>query len=85
MGMLVIFAIFVLVAFLICVIMRRAYWTTGLAVGSIPFAIVALENVPELINPLSWVILLPILAFGVAGGLTGAWLARLVHARWRRA
>ena len=85
MGMLVIFAIFVLVSFLITVITRRAYWRTGLIVGSIPFAIVALENVRELINPLSWVILLPILAFGIAGGLTGAWLARMVHARWRRA
>ncbi|HEX8217456.1 MAG TPA: hypothetical protein VF577_08315 [Allosphingosinicella sp.] len=85
MGALVIFAIFVLITFLITVITRRAYRMTALVVGSIPFAIVALENVPELINPLSWVILLPILAFGIAGGLTGAWLARMVHARWRRA
>lgn len=85
MGALVIFAIFVMITFLITVITRRAYRSTALVVGSIPFAIVALENVPELINPLSWVILLPILAFGIAGGLTGAWLARMVHARWRRA
>lgn len=85
MGALVIFAIFVLVTFLITVVTRRAYRSTALVVGSIPFAIVALENVPELINPLSWLILLPILAFGVAGALTGAWLARMVHARWRRA
>ena len=83
--MLVIFAIFVLVTFLITVITRRAYRSTALVVGSIPFAIVALENVPGLLNPLAWIILLPILAFGIAGGLTGAWLARMVHARWRRA
>ena len=85
MGMLVIFAVFVLVTFLITVIIRRAYWRMGLMVGSIPFAIVAIENVRELINPLSWIILLPILAFGIAGSLTGAWLARMVHASWRRA
>jgi hypothetical protein len=85
MGALLIFAAFVLVTFLITVITRRAYRTTALVVGSIPFAIVAIENVPELINPLSWLILLPILAFGLAGSLSGAWLARMVHARWRRA
>jgi uncharacterized membrane protein YfcA len=84
-GLLVIFAIFVLVTFLITVVTRRAYRTTALVVGSIPFAIVAVGNVPALIDPLSWVVLLPILAFGILGGLTGAWLAKMVHARWRRA
>ncbi|HYJ31472.1 MAG TPA: hypothetical protein VEW25_14165 [Allosphingosinicella sp.] len=83
--MLVIFAMFVLVTFLITVVTRRAYRTTALVVGSIPFAIVALENLAELLNPLAWVVLLPILAFGILGSLTGAWLAQLVHARWRRA
>jgi len=83
--MLVIFSMFVLVTFLITVVTRRAYRETALIVGSIPFAIVALENIPALVDPRNWIVLLSILAFGVAGGLTGAWLARLVHSRWRRA
>ena len=85
MGALAIFAIFVLVTFLITVVTRRAYLSTALVVGSIPFAIVLLENVPALVDPRNWIVLLSILAFGVAGALTGAWLARMVHAHWRRA
>jgi uncharacterized membrane protein YfcA len=83
--MIAIVGIFVLVTFLITVLMRRAYLTTALVVGTVPAAMVAMENVPALANPLSWFVLLPIWAVGVTGGLIGAWLARMVHARWRRA
>lgn len=85
MGMIAVVGLFVLVTFLITVVTRRSYWTTALAVGTVPAAMVAIENLPALANPLSWVILLPIWAVGVAGGLIGAWLAKMVHARWRRA
>jgi hypothetical protein len=85
MGMIAVVGIFVLVTFVITVVTRRAYWTTALAVGTVPAVMVAMENVAALANPLSWIILLPIWAVGVAGGLIGAWLAWMVHARWRRA
>jgi hypothetical protein len=83
--MIAVVGIFVLVTFLITVVMRRAYLATALAVGTVPAAMVAMENVPALANPLSWIVLLPIWAVGVTGGLIGAGLARMVHARWRRA
>lgn len=85
MELIAVVGIFALVSFLITVIIRRAYRMTAMVVGTIPAAIVAIENVPELANPLSWLVLLPIWAIGVTGGLIGSWLARMVHARWRRA
>lgn len=85
MGMIAVFGIFVLVAFLVTVIIRRAYWTTGLIVGSVPAALVAVESPAAMINPLSWPVMLSLWGFCCAGGLTGAWLAKLVHAHWRRA
>jgi hypothetical protein len=51
--MIAIVGIFVLVTFLITVLMRRAYLTTALVVGTVPAAMVAMENVPALANPLS--------------------------------
>ncbi|HYG30928.1 MAG TPA: hypothetical protein VD887_12020 [Allosphingosinicella sp.] len=85
MELIAVIGIFALVSFLISVVIRRAYRMTALVVGTVPAALVAMENVAALANPLSWFILLPIWAIGVAGGLIGAWLARMVHARWRRA
>lgn len=85
MGLIAIFGGFALVAFLVTVIARRAYTATALVIGSIPAAVVAIENLPELLNPLSWFILLPIWALGVTGALVGAWLARMVHSYWRSA
>ena len=85
MGIIAIVGIFVLITFLITVIIRRAYLATALTVGTVPAAMVAMDNVPALANPLSWFVLLPIWAVGVTGGLIGAWLARMVHAYWRSA
>lgn len=85
MELIAVVGIFALVSFLITVIIRRAYRMTALVIGTVPAAMVAIENVPALANPLSWFVLLPIWAVGVTGGLIGAWLARMVHARWRRA
>ncbi|HEX8364413.1 MAG TPA: hypothetical protein VF603_03910 [Allosphingosinicella sp.] len=85
MELIAVIGIFALVSFLITVVIRRAYRMTALVVGTVPAALVAMENVAELANPLSWFILLPIWGIGVTGGLIGAWLARMVHASWRRA
>ena len=85
MELIAVVGIFALISFSITVILRRAYRMTAMVVGTVPAAMVAIENVPALVNPLSWFVLLPIWAIGVTGGLIGAWLARMVHARWRRA
>ena len=85
MGFVAILGMFVLVTFLVTVITRRAYQTTALVIGSVPAAIIVVESLPALLNPLSWFVILPVWIVGVVGALTGAWLARLVHAHWRRA
>lgn len=85
MGLVAVFGTFVLIAFLVTVVIRRAYWRTAMIVGSIPAAVVAVENPAAMLNPLTWLFMLWLWGFCVAGGFTGAWLAKLVHARWRRA
>lgn len=83
--MVAIIGMFALLTFAIAAIARRGYRTTALVVGSIPAAVVALENLAELLNPLSWFVLLPIWLVFVAAALVGAWLARLLNERRRRA
>ena len=85
MGLVAMFGILALTAFLVTVVIRRAYRTTGLIVGSIPAAVVAIESPWAMLNPMSWPFMLSLWVFCVAGGLAGAGLARLVHSRWRRA
>ena len=77
--------ILLLLTFLVTVIARRWYVPAAFVVGSLPAGLVAALSLPALANPLTWLVLLGIWLPSMIGALIGAGLARLVHARWRRA
>jgi hypothetical protein len=85
MGLVALAGFSLLITFLITVVTRRGHRIVALTAGFAPAAILVAGNLPGLNNPLGWAVILPVLAAGVAGGFVGAWLARLVHAWWRRA
>jgi len=85
MGLIALSGFTLLVTFLITVVVRRWHRIVALAVGSAPAALLVVARLPGLSDPLGWAVILPVLAAGIAGGFIGAWLARLVHAWWRRA
>lgn len=77
---------FVLLAtFLVTVISRRAHVATALVIGSLPAIAVAGSNVGGLLNPLVLAYLVSVWLPFMIAALVGAWLAKLVHAPWRRA
>lgn len=77
---------FILLAtFLVAVAARRAYFRIALVVGSLPALLVAFSSPSSLANPLVLLYLFAIWLPFVIAAAVGTLLARLVHARWRRA
>ena len=85
MGLVALAGFTLLVTFLITVVARGWHRIVALVAGSAPAALLVVAQLPGLADPLGWAVILPVLAAGIAGGFLGAWLARLVHAWWRRA
>lgn len=71
------------VAFLVALVIGRAYRTIALLVATLPLAVFAGFNLSGLGDALVLVSLVLIWAAGVAGGFAGVWLARKVRDRRR--